>query len=77
MSFASDMVALLKTALQTNVGVSSIRHPNGATITYQSREEMLSALRQFESEVAKDAASVTQWGFQKSRLGSTRDTSDD
>ncbi len=51
---AENMVAALETALASNVGVSSIT-VDGLTISYQSRAQMLSELRHWKDEVAKQS----------------------
>lgn len=58
-SFAAQMVALLQDALVNHPGLTSIRHPNGAQINYESRTEMIKALRKFQYELALETNKIS------------------
>jgi len=72
MSFASEMVALLEVALKAHNGLTSIRHPNGATINYESRDAMIKAWKQFKNEVERETADTGGCQIYKINFGKTK-----
>ena len=73
MSFASEMVTILEDALKNHSGLTEIRAPNGASMKYETREQIMTALATYRREASRDTAGASQWGFQKVNFGNTRE----
>jgi hypothetical protein len=66
------MVTVLQTALQNHSGLTEIRAPDGAMMKYESRDQIIKALKYFSEQVAKETAGTGSCQIYKLTHGATR-----